>query len=319
MFLTLVIVALLLENIALSGDYMFLDYKLDLTEDSVWKIAQPTVSVDQNPFVMNEAGLFHAQSEYYTNRSGKMDYQLIYTVAGCGEMEYLGEKWLIPEGSFIIIDCSLHHEYHTRAGEVDGWTFYWIHANGVFAKKYYDLFQKNGYNILMVGKDYELTNIFKELINLIDYPNESAYCVISGYIGAIYSKIIQLSSMSKDSEVSHESDMKKAVEYIQSNYTGDIDMGSLSKHFNLSKYYFVRLFKKHIGITPYNYVIMYRIAQAKKMLRASDYKINDICRLVGFTDESNFNRTFKKVVGIPPAKYRNDWPGGAGSRKGELQ
>lgn len=98
--------------------------------------------------------------------------------------------------------------------------------------------------------------------------------------------------------------IKRACDYITRNYKTYMSLKQLSDVACLSPFHFQREFKKHIGITPHEYLSDCRIREAKKMLLKSG-DIADIAIQLGFFDQSHFSRVFKKTVGVPPGRFRN--------------
>lgn len=98
--------------------------------------------------------------------------------------------------------------------------------------------------------------------------------------------------------------LKDVYKYIENNYTRKLCLDEIAKRGRLSKYHFCRVFKTLTGKTFLEYVNNIRIEKAKELLRKSLFSITDICFKVGFADISNFNRTFKKIAGMAPTKYR---------------
>ena len=76
---------------------------------------------------------------------------------------------------------------------------------------------------------------------------------------------------------------------------------------HISKYHFIRIFKRIIGITPYNYLTNYRINISKTLLISTDKTISEISEECGFSDTSNFISQFKKHTGQRPFEYRKDF------------
>ena len=72
----------------------------------------------------------------------------------------------------------------------------------------------------------------------------------------------------------------------------------------LSKYHFIRVFKRIMGTTPYNYLTNYRINNAKILLKTTDLSVYEIAERCGFSDTSNFIVQFKKHTGQKPLEYR---------------
>jgi len=92
------------------------------------------------------------------------------------------------------------------------------------------------------------------------------------------------------------------VEYINEHLLECINLEELSQAHFVSKNYLCRIFKKQTGTTIVNYIILRRIAEAKKFL-GEGYDVKETCEKCGFNDYSHFIRTFKKIVGSPPKKY----------------
>ena len=72
----------------------------------------------------------------------------------------------------------------------------------------------------------------------------------------------------------------------------------------MSKSYFLRLFRRSMGTTPYNYLVNFRITQAKELLVLTDHSVSEIAQKVGFGDASNFSTRFAKATGQSPLQYR---------------
>ena len=65
-----------------------------------------------------------------------------------------------------------------------------------------------------------------------------------------------------------------------------------------------KLFRRYMGTTPYNYLVNFRITQAKELLVLTDHSVSEIAQEVGFGDASNFSTRFAKATGQSPLQYR---------------
>jgi AraC-like DNA-binding protein len=67
--------------------------------------------------------------------------------------------------------------------------------------------------------------------------------------------------------------------------------------------------KHSVGLSPYQYVLSERIGVAKEMLSKRELSIADVAFAVGFSDASQLNRVFRKLIGVTPTVYRreNGW------------
>ena len=97
--------------------------------------------------------------------------------------------------------------------------------------------------------------------------------------------------------------MRIAIGYIKNHYTENITIDKICQEVGISKYHFVREFKRIIGVTPVNYINSLRIEKAKKLLLSGDYKVLDIQERCGFVNPSYFTALFRKVTGMTPLAF----------------
>ena len=72
----------------------------------------------------------------------------------------------------------------------------------------------------------------------------------------------------------------------------------------ISEFYFIKLFKKSLGISPQEYYAKIIIDKSTYLLINTDYSISEIATLCGIEDALYFSRMFKKHTGISPRAYR---------------
>ena len=70
-----------------------------------------------------------------------------------------------------------------------------------------------------------------------------------------------------------------------------------------------RRFHAAMGISPHQFVLQNRIAEARRKLGETDEPIKSIARELGYRDVYFFSRQFKSVTGVPPAMYRRSRQG----------
>ena len=97
---------------------------------------------------------------------------------------------------------------------------------------------------------------------------------------------------------------KQVLNYIAINYGSNILLEDMAAQADLSASHFSRLFKQTIGQSPYQFLMSYRIEQAKKMLDNPNALMIDIAMNCGFSDQAHFSRVFKKIERITPKQYR---------------
>ena len=98
--------------------------------------------------------------------------------------------------------------------------------------------------------------------------------------------------------------IKKAIAYINEHIAEDLSLEQIAKNSYISVNQLCRTFKSTLGTTVMKYIIGKRISQAKIYLK-NGYSVSDAAFMCGFSDYSNFIRTFTASVGISPGKYKN--------------
>ena len=104
--------------------------------------------------------------------------------------------------------------------------------------------------------------------------------------------------------IRHASVLRRAERYIWENYTNKISLREAAKAAGLSAPYFSSVFKKEMGENFSNYLNRLRVERAMAMLTGTAKPLNEIAKLCGFEDQSWFSKTFKRMTGASPGKYR---------------
>lgn len=139
------------------------------------------------------------------------------------------------------------------------------------------------FNTPIIGKS--IITSYIELINL----------VIS-YVFEVEDKIVFLKNNFEKSIVD------KAKTYVENNYKNKIYIKDIAEFSCLSPSHFEHLFKKKAGMTFVEYLNLFRMSKAKKML--IDKSISKVYYEVGFNSFSHFYKIFKRYVGCSPKEYK---------------
>ncbi|NLN07677.1 MAG: helix-turn-helix transcriptional regulator [Firmicutes bacterium] len=97
----------------------------------------------------------------------------------------------------------------------------------------------------------------------------------------------------------------KAIEYITDNYQSKMSLFDLADEIHYSPYHLLRLFKRHTGRTPFEFLLDLKIEKAKNMLQSTNCTMTQICDACGFSGLSYFSQTFKKKTGLSPTQFKS--------------
>ncbi len=99
----------------------------------------------------------------------------------------------------------------------------------------------------------------------------------------------------------------KVREYVNENYHDEqLNVARIGKHVGLSASYLSKLYKEAFGITIAYEISEVRMKHARELLVNTEVSIEEIAKQTGFSNISVFTKAFKKQVGIPPGKYRQE-------------
>lgn len=102
-------------------------------------------------------------------------------------------------------------------------------------------------------------------------------------------------------------DRRRAVEtalWIDAHSHQAIDLERAAAQTGLSPFHFLRLFSSVLGVTPHQYLVRSRLRHATRLLADDGRPITDVAYDVGFSDLSNFVRTFHRAAGVSPRAFR---------------
>lgn len=99
--------------------------------------------------------------------------------------------------------------------------------------------------------------------------------------------------------------VKSAINYIKYNYNHEISLDDIAQSCNISKSECCRSFKRILKITPFEYLMEYRVLKATEYLYNTDESISNICMNVGFNGISYFGKVFKKYMNCTPSQYKS--------------
>jgi len=155
-------------------------------------------------------------------------------------------------------------------------------------------------------------NILKHLKEVFSLSNEKPYgyeLEMSNCLGSLWLNLVrEVKEEIKDSvpTVSYDEErVKLALQYIHRYYADNILLDNIAMAANISKSECCRSFKRILRITPFEYLMEYRILKASEQLLKSKKSISIIALDVGFNGVSYFGKVFKKYMNCTPSEYRS--------------
>lgn len=97
---------------------------------------------------------------------------------------------------------------------------------------------------------------------------------------------------------------RRMIRLIEERYDRELSLEACAAELNFHPVYLSRVFKKEAGVNFTEYLAEYRMEKAKTWLQTTNLKISEIAEKLNYTNPTAFIRTFRKITGTTPGKYR---------------
>ncbi len=244
--------------------------------------------------------------------------EIIVVKKGCGIVSVDLFLYHVKAGDIIFIcpgqlhsirqdgNCSMEYENILfkqnlmKSGGID-------HCNDTFIKpffsgaiRFYPLFDHE------MPAYAEMARLIDRIDLLCDQRPFAWQVAVKGYLFQLFYMIIsshpdELSDAEQQKSVEK---MKTILQFMEDHFAEHITIREVADYCSYSESYFMKFFKKHLGMGFIQYLNDYRLEQAAERLTETDASITDIAVACGFDNISYFNRSFKKKYDAAPGTYR---------------
>jgi AraC-like DNA-binding protein len=251
---------------------------------------------------------FNPAQENILRPNGYPYYHWIQTVSGTGTFIYQNQKIYLPENNGFLILPHLAHAYKNEQNNTP-WQTVYVTFDGMMVKEILmtlGLYQSSFFHW---EQEAPLSTFIK---NVLTKREETTDYFSIHASSTVYEFLLLLKKYGKTNkgnlkETSNLVTLYSLIDWMKSHLSNpNVGLDDMALYINTSKRHLNSLFQKNFHVTPYAYFVNLRIQQAKKLLlENSSVTIGNIAQQVGFRSTSHFVATFRKIVGIPPEKYRH--------------
>lgn len=189
-----------------------------------------------------------------------------------------------------------------EADEKEPWTYAWTAFHGDEAEPLLSTCGLGDQALIYRGQpDDRLMRYAKTLADCFGSTRHSQLEMI-GYLYLILS-IMQKDTADEDNK-DQESYCKKACDYIKNNFSYDIRITDIARYIGIDRTYLYKVFIKERGISPKQYLLERRLAEAQNLLSHTSLSVTEAAYSCGFKDTPSFCRHFKAAVGMTPSQFR---------------
>ena len=247
-------------------------------------------------------GMEKCDSEHSFGPALRDHFLIHYVISGSGTFQIDGQSYILQENECFLIPPDIITYY--KASSIDPWTYTWIGFRGTKATAILKNIKLDKNNPIFKCKGDTIKKCFEEIraSSIYEFGGELR---LRGYLSILLSEFTEQSKTALIQAEGHTKNyIKKAVQFIATNYSRDITIESLAAYIGLNKNYFSTLFKKEFGVPPQEYLIKYRISKACQLLHNRDLTVSEVSRSVGYEDPLGFSKIFKQIQGLSPKAYR---------------
>ena len=141
--------------------------------------------------------------------------------------------------------------------------------------------------------------------------HDDCYTFISGsYHQALYSQhlfksLLAFWHMENESTSLKRVNVENTLDFIINKLSFKVTVAQIAEMLNMSAQRLRRIFMRHIGVSPKQYINEKRLKAAKEMLETTDMAVYEIAEHCGFHDTTHFGRCFRERFGRSPREFRN--------------
>ena len=258
-----------------------------------------SIASQKYPITVNCAGRIVANKPFVTdNVGGRADYYLIYVE--CGELAVVqnGSTCIAKSGSVIVFPPHYHYKY-TFDGD-HTLSYLWAHFTGSYAEPF---LAECGFGelpcIFHSEPNIKIVSGFEKLFDTFGTHEPLQKQKLACRLEDI---LLRIASDRNGTDT--ENGFSASIGYIHAFYSKDLRIPELAKMESLSNSRYITVFKKHMGMTPSDYIIHLRINVACDLLKSSDMSVKEVAASVGYDNAHFFSKLFKKKTGFTPKAYR---------------
>lgn len=271
------------------------------------------------PFIVYPCKFTPSNSSCVTHWHEELE--ILFIEKGRGKFKVDLDCYELKEGDILIVKPSALHSMHQIENTPCEWSTIVFNLNMLNSSitdgcliKYFAPILNNEHQlpslIISDSKGYnEIAGSIKGLLNCYNSKNIAFELRLKSQLFYFFSLLYEndLVLMKPSSPLTNETTKKIKIilNYIHENYMNELLMRDIANVCHFSEYYFMKFFKRHLGVTCTEYINAYRLHVASNLLNTTDTPITEISLETGFNSVSYFSKLFKEKFKVTPKEFKN--------------
>ncbi|MFJ8515535.1 AraC family transcriptional regulator [Lysinibacillus xylanilyticus] len=243
--------------------------------------------------------------------------QFVYVKSGRVEYRVGADVFILEEGEGLFVNASGLHE--AKPFQIERATIFCInvnpvilggHKDSIFATKYVQPYITSN-RLPYVKLSDQMAQKIEFLAKLLQEQEVFYELKVWRELLVIWETILSQSMLTEEildpAIIVQHDRAKEMLDYLHAHYQQKISLENLAAHVFLSRAECSRFFKKMVGMTPFTYLLHYRLRKSMELLRDSEQSITTIATTTGFSTVSYYIEKFKKYTGYSPHVYRKQF------------
>jgi len=269
-------------------------------ENGFFKYSYKTKTKESLALAVYNTGMQKCESGYSWGPAVRDHFLIHYVISGRGTYECAGKSYSVKAGDLFLVYPNEVVSY--CADNNDPWQYCWVGFNGTEVQRMLNLTPFRHDNLVLSLPNQELCQRLLDIYTARgNKPTDELNMI--GRLYLFLAKMVELQGFDPHKTDITSDYIENALKFIQYNYSHSIDISSIAASIGISRSHLYRVFIKHLGLSPNDYLTQYRINRACALLRNSNLTISNIANSVGYDDPLYFSRVFKKVKGVSPSIY----------------
>lgn len=235
--------------------------------------------------------------KYHIIRNRSEVASIEFIISGSGIVKINGKEFRPQKNDTLFLKLDEQQEFYSD--EDKPWVKIWFSVEGKLVKSLTETYGLTNHTVFHCNVKPYIERVHSLLIDKTMTPKE-----IYNEVALFFHEILQVMSMSIESNKKNSFDAETIKHYIDMNIYSIITVEQLAKLIFKSQAQTIRIFKQHYNMTPYDYYIKVRIETAISLLKNTTISIREIASKLQFSDEHYFSYFFKQKTGKKPTDFR---------------